>query len=240
VIGAALRQSRLSSLTRALKLMQDHAADLGDFLARDEKGRMLPGYLDAVARALAQEQQSIAEELARLVQNIDHIKAIVTTQQSHAGGMGVIETVRACDLAEDALRLQGSALARHQVTVIREFGPVPAFPLDRGRVLQILVNLISNAKQAMAAIAGPHPLTLRIELVGAARLRFSVRDEGEGITAENLTRIFAHGFTTRKAGHGFGLHSSVLAAHAMGGTLTADSDGSGRGATFTLELPVGP
>jgi signal transduction histidine kinase len=238
LMAAALRQSRLPGLPRALALMQDHAADLGEFLSHDEKGRLLPGYLDSVARVLAQEQERQMDELARLVKSIDHIKEIVTTQQSHAGGMGVIEPVNASDLAEDALRLQGGSLARHAVTVVREFGPVPILPLDRGRVLQILVNLVSNAKNAMSAVAGPHQLTLRIELVGNSLLRISVRDAGEGITPENLTRIFAHGFTTREAGHGFGLHSSALAARQMGGTLTAASEGAGKGATFTLELPV--
>jgi signal transduction histidine kinase len=65
-----------------------------------------------------------------------------------------------------------------------------------------------------------------------------VIDNGEGIAAENLTRIFAHGFTTKKDGHGFGLHSCVLAAREMGGSLLAASDGPGRGAAFTLVLPL--
>jgi signal transduction histidine kinase len=66
----------------------------------------------------------------------------------------------------------------------------------------------------------------------------SVEDDGDGIAPENLDRIFAHGFTTRKEGHGFGLHSCALAAKAMGGTLTAHSDGIGRGARFALNLPL--
>jgi two-component system NtrC family sensor kinase len=237
VIRAALAQSRLPRLPRAIGLMDEHAADLGGFLAHSEKGRQLPAYLKALAQALSREQQVVQAELERLTKSIEHIKEIVNTQQSHAKGGSVIEPVRASELAEDALRLQGSALERHQVTVIREFEPVPVVALDRGRVLQILVNLISNAKSAMSALADG-ALTLRVELADATRLRFSVRDEGEGIPAENLTRIFAHGFTTRKTGHGFGLHSSALAAAQMGGTLTARSDGPGKGATFTLELPI--
>jgi len=61
-----------------------------------------------------------------------------------------------------------------------------------------------------------------------------------GIPPENLTRIFAHGFTTRPGGHGFGLHSGALAAKDLGGSLSAHSDGPGRGAIFTLDLPVKP
>ena len=180
----------------------------------------------------------MVKELGHLTRSIDHIKDVVATQQSYAGVSSVIVPVQICDLAEDALRMNGGALARHQVTVVKEFAEVPVVRLDRARVLQILVNLISNAKNAMAGMAGSHQLTLRVDVDAGSHLRVSVKDEGEGITEENLTRIFAHGFTTRKAGHGFGLHSCALAARQMGGALTAHSDGPGKGATFTLELPL--
>jgi signal transduction histidine kinase len=87
----------------------------------------------------------------------------------------------------------------------------------------------------------PHQLTIRVEVTDTSdesRLRICVADNGEGISPENLTQLFVQGFTTRKGGHGFGLHSSALAAQTMGGTLTAHSDGAGRGAAFTLELPM--
>ena len=64
-----------------------------------------------------------------------------------------------------------------------------------------------------------------------------MEDTGCGIPPENLSRIFTFGFTTRPGGHGFGLHASALAAAEMGGSLTAASDGVGRGARFTLDLP---
>jgi signal transduction histidine kinase len=73
---------------------------------------------------------------------------------------------------------------------------------------------------------------------GGQFLRIAVQDDGEGIPAERFGRLFEHGFTTRVGGHGFGLHSSALAARSMGGTLSADSAGQGRGACFTLELPL--
>ncbi len=239
LIGSTLRTSRAPGLARAVQLMDAHAADLGDFMTRDDKGKLLPGYLSGIAQALAQEQQDMVKELGHLTRSIDHIKDVVATQQSYAGVSSVVVPVQICDLAEDALRMNSGALARHQVTVVKEFSQVPLVRLDRSRVLQILVNLISNAKNAMANMAGgSHRITLRVDVVDGTSLRVSVKDEGEGIPEENLTRIFAHGFTTRKAGHGFGLHSCALAARQMGGTLTAHSDGPGLGATFTLELPI--
>jgi signal transduction histidine kinase len=238
LVSSTLRTSRARGLAQAIRLMDQHAADLGDFLTRDEKGKLLPGYLNGIARALAQEQQQMIEELAQLTNSVDHIKSVVSTQQSYAVGSSMIEPVQIRDLAEEALRLHGDSLARHHVTVVREFAPVPLVLVDRGRVLQILVNLISNAKQAMEGVQdAPRRLTLRVGVAAGSRLRIEVKDDGDGISAQNLTRIFAHGFTTRKTGHGFGLHSCALAARQMGGTLSAHSDGAGRGATFTLELP---
>lgn len=244
LVSSQVRASKAAGLGRAVRMMNDHAADLGDFLTRDEKGRMLPEYLAKLAEALAAEQQGMVDELAQLTRSIDHIKDIVATQQSYAGSSRMVEPIQIRELVEDALRMNAAALTRHEVTVVREFAEVPKLPLDRHRVLQILVNLISNAKHAMDGMAGcSHRLTLGVDLAGdgeggGRRLRITVADAGEGIPAENLTRIFNHGFTTRQNGHGFGLHSCALAAREMGGTLTAHSDGPGRGAEFTLVLPI--
>jgi signal transduction histidine kinase len=130
-----------------------------------------------------------------------------------------------------------AALVRHGVDVVREFEDLTPVVTDRHQVLQILVNLIGNAKYALADAADKR-LVVRIAGDGVKSVRIEVIDKGMGIAPENLTRVFQHGFTTRKDGHGFGLHSGALAAHALGGTLSVHSDGVGRGATFTLELPL--
>jgi two-component system NtrC family sensor kinase len=225
-----------------VQLMNEHAADLGEFLTRDARGKLLPGYLNKLVVALAAERRSVVEELHSLTKNIDHIKEIVATQQSYSGATSVFEPVQVKDLMEDALRMNAASMARHEIAVVREFCDMPLLLLDKHLVLQILVNLIGNAKYAMDKVPDrSHHMTLRTEiadLAGESRLRILVKDDGEGITPENLRRLFAHGYTTRKNGHGFGLHSCALAAREMAGTITARSDGPGTGATFTLELPV--
>ena len=236
LVTGRIRDSKAQGLTRAVRLINDHAADLGDFLTHDEKGKLLPGYLNKLVAAIAEEQRCVIEELGSLAKSVDHIKDIVAKQQSFAGVASVVEAVQIQDLVEEALRMDAGALARHRVTVVKQYADVPTLPLDKHLVLQVLVNLIGNAKQAMS-----HQITLRVEvadLVDGRCLRICVEDDGEGIAPENLSRLFAHGFTTRKNGHGFGLHSCALAAKEMNGTLTARSDGPGKGAVFTLELPI--
>ena len=239
LLGNMVRSSKAQGLSRAVELMLGRAADLGHFLTHDDKGKTLPGYLRHATQALAGEQRRMLAELEHLTLSIDHIKAVVATQQSYATGSAVVEPVQICELTEDALRINGDALARDGVNVVREYAAVPVARLDRTRLLQILVNLVGNARNAMEGAAeGPGRITMRVSVAPGPRLRVQVEDDGEGIHPENLTRIFAHGFTTRKAGHGFGLHSCALAAGQMGGTLTVHSDGPGKGATFTLELPI--
>jgi len=141
------------------------------------------------------------------------------------------------DLLEDALRINSGSQARYELAIAREYAEMPPVSLEKQKVMQILVNLIRNAKQA-CAFAGPAGkiLTLRIA-DDHGRVRIAVMDNGVGISAENLARIFVHGFTTKSDGHGFGLHSRANAAKEMGGSLHVHSDGPGKGATFTLELP---
>lgn len=239
LVSSQVRASKALGLNKVVQLMNEHAEDLGEFLTRDQKGRMLPDYLNKLAKAVAAERQSIIEELAHLTKSFDHIKDIVATQQSYAGGSCVFEQFQVGDLVEDAVRMSATSLSRHQVTVVKEFADVPLLLLDRHRVLQILINLISNAKHAMNGVPDrQHQITLRLHRMQGHAVQVQVADNGEGIPPENLTRIFTHGFTTRKDGHGFGLHSCVLAAREMGGSLTVHSEGSGKGATFMLELPI--
>ncbi|BBP59250.1 DAHL domain-containing protein [Pseudomonas sp. St316] len=239
LVTRKLRNSKTIGLTKAVKMMNEHAEDLGQFITHDEKGRLLPRYFNELVDAIAAEQAVLIDELAQLTKSIDHIKEIVTTQQTYAGAARLIEPLNVSDLFEDALRMNSGALSRHHVTVFKEYQDVPAIMGDKHRLLLILINLISNAKFAMSHISEhPREMTLGIRILDETTLCLSVKDRGEGISPENLARIFNHGFTTRKDGHGFGLHSCALAAVEMNGRLYVQSDGPGQGALFTLEVPL--
>ena len=238
IVVEQLRKSKTPSLARAAQLLTTHKDDVGQFLTQDPKGKQLPGFFVALSEQLTREQAMLTKEMQGLQQNIDHIKQIVAMQQSYAKVSGVLEKLAPHELVEDALRMSSTALARHQIEVVRQFDPVPPALVDRHKVLQILVNLISNAKQALDDRPEGRRLTLRIAPGEGDSARVEVSDNGAGIPKENLARIFNHGFTTKKTGHGFGLHSGANAAKEMGGSLGVRSDGEGTGATFILELPL--
>jgi len=236
LISEQIRNSKIPSLAKVAALLQEHAGDLPGFLANDPKGRQLPPFLAQLAELLKAEQTSILSESQTLLKNVEHIKDIVATQQGYARISGELEMMQISELLEDALRMNG--LEYNDVEIVREYGEIPPFPVAKQKAIQILINLIRNAKHALNdGGREPKRLTLRCGLNGNDMVKILVIDNGVGIPPENLERIFAHGFTTKKHGHGFGLHSSVLAAKEMGGTLTVHSDGPGTGATFTLELP---
>ena len=238
VIAEKIRKSKASSLTKVVTLIKEHENDLGNFFANDPKGKQLPGYLASLATHLAQEQNDILEEVKSLGGNIMHIKDIVTTQQNYAKTIGVAENLPVVGLVEDAMQLNKGAMTRHNIKIVRDFADVPPILTEKHKVLQILVNLIRNAKYACDDRGETDKqITLRISN-GDGKVKISVIDNGVGIAPENLTRIFNHGFTTRKEGHGFGLHNGAIVAKELGGSLIAFSEGPGRGATFTLELPV--
>ncbi|HTA30068.1 MAG TPA: ATP-binding protein, partial [Candidatus Cybelea sp.] len=234
-----LHNSRIPSLAKAGAKMNEQGSLLKAYLFEDPKGRLIPGYLIKMADHLAGEREVLLQEMASLNKNLTHIKDVVAMQQMHAGVAGVIEPIQVVSLVEDALLLHTASFGRHRIEVVREFQDVPSVAIDKHKVLQILVNLASNAKHALETSTQPdRRLTLGISANGDNRVKITFRDNGVGIPPENLTRIFSHGFTTKPKGHGFGLHSAANAAKEMGGSLSAGSAGVGCGATFTLELPM--
>jgi PAS domain S-box-containing protein len=233
----AVKKSKVSSLARVVALLREHDRDLGAFITSDTRGKQLPTYLAQLSDNLLADQETTVRELDSLRANIEHIKEIVAMQQNYAKVSGVSQIVNISELVEDSLRMNVGALARHRVEVIRKFENVPPMNVDRHKVLQILVNLVRNAKYACDESPDADRRLTVCVANGDDRVKISVVDNGVGIPPENLARIFNHGFTTRKDGHGFGLHSAALAAKEMGGSLTAHSDGPGKGAAFTLLLP---
>ncbi len=242
-IGIAAEKAALlksDSLARVATILDEHKDNLAAFFAEHPQGIRLPNFLRQLATHLHGSQQTVIDELASLQKNIEHINEVVAMQQSRTFTGGVIETLPLHEIVADALRINAMSFEHHDVRVTHEFDEslLPA-SIDRNKLLLILMNLLRNAKHACNDGGAREKLIAvrtRQEADGTAEI--AVIDNGIGIPPENFVRIFEHGFTTRKEGHGFGLHSSAIAAIEMGGSLRVHSDGLGHGATFTLRLPL--
>jgi len=239
MVTERLQESPAANLARVPQMLREKVGQLETFFTTDPKGKKIPDYLGVLAKNIEEQRTFALGELTQLRKHIDHIKQVVAMQQNYAKVAGVEEQVEVSALIEDALHINASALDRHRVELKRELTDVPALLIDKHKVLQILVNLISNAKYAVSAVERADKLMIvRARQSSPDRIQIQVIDNGIGIAPENLARVFAHGFTTRPDGHGFGLHSGALAATELGGSLTVQSAGPGHGATFTLELPL--
>ena len=239
LVAEKARHSKSASVAQVAALLNEHTADLAAFLTQDGKGRQIPKYLTLLSESFAGEEREVRQELASLRDNIEHIKEIVAMQQDYARGSGVVETVAVRVLVEDALKIHSEAYLRHAVRLQQEYEELPPITTEGHKVLNILVNLFHNAKNACDE-GGRADKQVKVRVAGSGehRVTIEVTDNGIGIPAENLTSIFNPGLSTRKDGHGFGLHSGANAAKELGGSLTAHSEGPGKGATFVLELPI--
>ena len=240
LLGSRVRKSKVTQLAKVSDLLKHNAADLRRFITLDEKGKLLPDYLNKLSEQLALEQAELIAELSALTSSVDHIKHIVSSHQSYARESSTPEDLSPVELMEEALVIACDNSSVPELRLERHYGPVPRLSVDKHKLLQILVNLMKNARSALSGQKDDRTLCLTVEHhpEDPPRLVFQVKDNGIGISSETLGRIFEHGFTTKEGGHGFGLHSSALAAKALGGSLSVASGGSGTGATFTVDIPV--
>jgi signal transduction histidine kinase len=235
LIVEQVQHSKVPSVGKLASLLRQQQGDIGRFIVEEH----IPGYVERLGAHLAQEQGRMLEKTKALTESIQHIKEIVAMQQNYAKVSGLQETVSLNEIVDDALRIHDGGMVRHRVRVVRDYEPTPPVTVDRNKVLQILFNLLENAKYACDDCTGAEKhVEVQIRKLGDERVQVRVSDNGMGIPTENLSRVFDQDFSTRKGGHGFGLHSSRLAAQDMGASLTAHSVGPGLGATFALEIPI--
>lgn len=242
-VSANLLRERISDgqvdrLDYAASIIAENEDNLTEFLTKDDRGKHFPRFIGSLAESFKADRRLQMEEINALTKNIDHIKEIVATQQSFATQSGMTEVIDPRELVDDAIRINRSSASGSQVKIERVFDEVPTIQMQRHALMQIAVNLIKNAMQATEQADPPEKL-VRVRVTREdGFVRIDVIDNGVGIAKDNLTSIFQHGFTTKKTGHGFGLHSSANAAREMGGSLSVDSQGLGCGATFTIRLPI--
>ncbi len=236
-----VRRSDTARIQRLAEMLNGQKDRWPEFFATDPRAAKLPQYLSLLAQQFQSEHDEILRELQQLGAGVEHVSQIIAAQQAGARVSGVIEVIAPKELLEYACQMNHALLERHKIDVSREIMPVPEIRVDRQRALQILGNLVRNAIEAMVESGRPDKqLTVAARVANESQITIIVSDNGTGIAPENLPSIFKFGFTTKREGHGFGLHNSAIAAHEIGGNLRVDSEGRGCGATFTLTLPLTP
>jgi signal transduction histidine kinase len=236
LLGERIRGSQIPRVRKGVDILES-VLDSG---TEDERRPHLVPYFAALATHLEEDRAAMQAELDGITKSVEHVKQIVSIQNAHARPAGVYEIAELDSIIEEAVTLDRDSLHKHRIDIAVEIPPLPRAKLDRHAIMQILVNLVTNAKDALKDRADDRRLRLTVTRDEAAdTVQIAVADNGTGIPVENLAKIFGSGFTTKPTGHGFGLHSSALAARVMGGSLTAHSDGPGCGAVFTLTLPFG-
>ncbi|HSF10082.1 MAG TPA: PAS domain S-box protein [Nitrospirales bacterium] len=238
VITDLLRNSMVGDVGRISQLLDKHREDLGTYLSQNPKGKQVPHYLGKLSGQLKEEQRVALLELERLRENVGHAQQCVAAQQDLAKPNGMTEQVCVAEVVAEALAVNQKMLEETNVAVIQEFQEVPQLIVDKHQLLQILVDVIRNACQAMESAAQRH-LVVRIKLIIGPpdSLCLEVQDTGSGIPPDDITKIFGQGYSTKYGGRGLSLHHGALMAKNMGGALRAQSDGMGQGATFFLDLP---
>ena len=238
-ISQALRDSRMEALDSIVQLMESQGENLPRFIETDQRGKNLVQALAQLEQIRQEEAEFFAGELRELTKGVNHMRNIIDMQQSSARNAHQHEAFNISEVIHDATKLYTNAMQRLNIELSLQLDNNLLAQTDRPSVLHILVNLISNARNAIAesTIEGSKQIIISTRQV-EEWVEIQITDTGNGITPENLRHLFEYGFTTRPNGHGFGLHHSINTARELGGTLTAQSDGSDTGATFILKIPA--
>lgn len=237
-IESVLSNSALSGLTKANELLRDNFDSLTDFIAHNPKGKKLMQYYLKLEDAFSQDNTQIRLDLKRLNSKIDIISEVIVAQQTYAGFENMTEKYSLTTVIEDALTLESGLINRSQITVVRRYIDIPAIPIQKTKLIHILINLLNNAVDAMKDIPIEDKKLFFILERTTNHVYLKVKDTGKGITQDELKKIFTHGFTTKEEGHGFGLHSCANLMEEMNGRMWAQSEGTGKGAVFILEFPT--
>ena len=240
IIRETIDSSKLSTMRRLNELLMTHNHDFVQFVTQDSRGQKLPTFLQELYEVLFREQGVMRQKMFALNESIEQIRQIIALQHRYVGVAGVTEKLSIQGLIQDAVKLFLESFKRHDITVIQDLSPsVPEILVEKHKILQILMNVLKNACDATKSTSHGHRIVhIRLFLRDPSTACIDITDNGGGIKPENLNRIFNFGFTTKSDGHGFGLHSCANMAREMGGALTAKSEGEGKGATFSLLLPI--
>lgn len=232
-----IKNSKFSILSDLQNLLNENKNHLSQFFQNDPRGKEVPYLISLLSDYWKSEKKELEDELSALAKNVEHIKNIIASQQDLSRVSEFEQVISIENVVEEALLITGADDPKYGIQIEKEYSKLKPVLIDKVKLLQILVNLIQNAKDAVF-LSGNGMKKIKIKFShNHANFTIAVSDSGVGISKDNLTRIFTYGFTTKESGHGFGLHTSAINAKEMAGSLKVTSEGLEKGTTFSLELP---
>lgn len=237
IIRETVLDTKLEKFKKANRLLEEHKDNFEDFITNNPKGKNLLNYYLKLEKPLDKEFEKLEEQTSRLVDKVQLIKEVIESQQDYAKVGLVNEKVQIEDIVEDTLKLQSGSIERHGLHIEKDFDNTESVVVQKSKLIHILINLFKNAKESMEELPSEEKKLIISTWQDSEMVYLSVSDKGEGIAAEEKEKVFKHGFTTKEKGNGFGLHTCANYMTEMGGDITVDSEGIGKGATFTICLP---
>ncbi|MCP4601326.1 MAG: PAS domain S-box protein [Proteobacteria bacterium] len=237
MLPSKIMMSSITNFKLANKLLKENIDRMEDFICNDVKGMKLMQFYLEIEDKIDEERSEIEQEIKRVENRIKTIENVIDAQRGYTKDVEIL--VEEADLAEiiqDAITMNSDFIEKNNIKIEKEMTDIPAIPLQKMKVIQIIMSLITNAKEAMKETPSDNKIIKMYieELEDSIQLR--VIDTGCGIPLENISKIFRHGFTTKKKRQGFGLHNSANNMTEMGGKMWAESKGEGQGATLVLKF----
>lgn len=238
LVHEKLMKTKLSGLNELAKILKQEE-NLAAYFSQPEKAENISNYISQLAELWQTDKAFLLKEMILLNQSIEHINHIIIAQQSFGKTLGFVEKLKISEIIQDALMLTKNVAESHEIIIDKSYHFDTPISVDRVKLLQIITNIIKNSIDALSeSNVTPKKVIIRTEQLEDNLIQISISDNGIGIAPDSLLQIFSHGFTTKKTGHGFGLHMSALSIKELGGTLIAESEGLGKGATFIMTLPI--
>lgn len=237
-LGQLAEVGAVEKVEKLYELLCANKDDLATFFS-SPKGLSALEYLGEVVALLAKEKDDLDTLTLEMEDSIHHIDNVIHSQQEHAKGVHYVEQLAAEDLVYKAVNMQSSNLVLEGVNIdVKLLNHLEPIVTSRTMIMQVFINIIKNAAEAMKDNPTVTEGSLLIRIWQEKdRMYFSFRDTGPGIPEDMLDSIFSHGYTSKKYGNGYGLHSSAGFVMSLGGKMKAENV-EGGGAVFTVELPL--
>ncbi|MCP4682272.1 MAG: GHKL domain-containing protein [Desulfobacterales bacterium] len=244
-VGTAtlVKRLTLSPMRNNLNVAMDQiytAMEKPPFIQDEEKDRLL-SVIKLLPESIKEEYDTIIDEIQQIRNKHEHIEEVISLQMRYARFSTDFEDVDINRLTEDALKIIDESIRKRSVQIIRDFSDIPVVRIEQSKFIQIIVNLIKNAYEAMETMESDDRqiiVTTFFEKGPPDHVVLSIKDKGIGFSPQDKEKLFKFGYTTKDKGTGFGLHSCANYLIAHKGSIEAMSRGRGLGAEFIVRLAL--